>query len=151
MKLKTVVIGCDHGGFLLKEKIIHFLKTKHIPIKDVGAFSSVSMDYPYTAYRVALAVSQKKATCGILICKTGIGNSIVANKLKNVRAALCYNTKAAILSRRHNNANVLVLGALFVSETQAKKMIMVWLKTEFEGGRHQRRLKKIQRIERDCV
>ncbi|OIO36123.1 MAG: ribose 5-phosphate isomerase B [Candidatus Omnitrophica bacterium CG1_02_44_16] len=146
-----IVIGCDHGGFLLKEKIIHYLNKQGLLIEDIGTFSQGSMDYPDTAYKVARAVSFGKAHRGILICKTGIGNCIVANKLKNVRAALCYNIKAARLSRRHNDANVLVLGALFVTSPAAKKMIDAWLNTAFEGGRHLRRIKKIERIERLCA
>lgn len=151
MSLKAIVLGCDHGGFLLKEKIVKFLKKKGIKVKDFGTFSEESMDYPDTAYQVAAAVSKKKAGRGILICKSGIGNCIVANKLKGVRAALCYNAKAARLSRQHNDANMLVLGALFVNGAKAKKIIDVWLKTPFAGGRHLRRIKKIERIEKLCT
>ncbi len=150
MKPEMIVIGCDHGGFALKEKIFQYLHKKGIKVKDFGAFSEDSMDYPDTALKVARAVSRRKKVRGILICKTGIGNSIVANKLKGVRAALCYNEKAARLSRLHNDSNVLVLGALFVTERRAKKIIDIWLSTPFEGGRHSRRLKKIERIERLC-
>ncbi len=146
-----VAVGSDHGGFALKEKIVAVLKKKGLRVQDYGTFSEESMDYPDTAYSVARAVSTKKADRGILICKTGIGNCIVANKVRRVRAALCYNLKAARLSRQHNDANVLVLGALFVKERDAKLMIEVWLKTPFEGGRHYRRLKKIERIERLCA
>ena len=109
------------------------------------------MDYPDTAYKVASAVARKKADGGILICKSGIGNCIVANKVRGVRAALCYNIKAAILSRRHNDANVLVLGSVFVNEERAKKMVKAWLDTSFEGGRHLRRIRKIERIEGLCA
>ena len=150
MSLKTIAIGCDHGGFRLKEKIIAFLEKKRFRVKDFGAFSEESVDYPDTAYEVAALVSKKKISRGILICKSGIGNSMVANKLNNVRAALCYNVRAAELSRRHNDANVLVLGALFVNTSQAKKIVGVWLKTPFEGGRHLRRIQKIERIEQLC-
>ena len=151
MSQEKIAIGCDHGGFLLKEKLARYLKKQGLPIEDLGTFSQESMDYPDTAYKVAYAVSSGKAYRGILICKSGIGNCIVANKLKNVRAALCYNLKAARLSRQHNDANVLVLGALFVTQTAAKKMIDVWLNTPFEGGRHLRRIKKIERIEKLCA
>lgn len=151
MSQEKIAIGCDHGGFLLKEKIARYLKKQGLPIEDLGTFSQESMDYPDTAYKVAAAVSSGKVSYGILICKSGIGNCIVANKFKNVRAALCYNLKAARLSRQHNDANVLVLGALFVSQTAAKKMIDVWLNTPFEGGRHLRRIKKIERIEKLCA
>ena len=151
MTPQKVVIGCDHGGFLLKEKIMSYLKKKGLSVKDVGTFSRESMDYPDTAYKVACAVSKNKSWRGLLICKTGIGNCIVANKIKGVRAALCYNMKAARLSRKHNDANVLVLGTLFVNERRARKIIDVWLKTPFEGGRHLRRIKKIERVERICA
>lgn len=151
MSQKKIVIGCDHGGFLLKEKLARYLKKQGLPIEDLGTFSQESMDYPDIAFKVAAAVSSGKAYRGILICKTGIGNCIVANKLKNIRAALCYNIKAACLSRQHNDANVLVLGALFVKEAAAKKMIGAWLNTAFEGGRHLRRIKKIERIEKLCA
>jgi ribose 5-phosphate isomerase B len=151
MSQKKIAIGCDHGGFSLKEKITRYLRKQGVSIEDLGTFSQESMDYPDTAFKVAAAVSSGKVSYGVLICKSGIGNCIVANKVKNVRAALCYNLKAARLSRRHNDANVLVLGALFVSETAAKKIIDAWLKTSFEGGRHLRRIKKIERIEKLCA
>ena len=148
---KTIAIGCDHGGFSLKEALVVYLRRRGWRVKDFGTFSGASMDYPDTAAQVARSVGRGRAGRGILICKSGIGNSIVANKIKGVRAALCYNLKAARMSRRHNDANVLVLGALFVSGPQAKKICSTWLKTDFEGGRHQRRLKKIERIEKRCV
>lgn len=150
MTLKKIALGCDHGGFELKEKVSAFLKTAGYEVLDCGTFSSDSMDYPDTAYKAALAVSRGKAERAILICKSGIGNSITANKVKGIRAALCYNRKAARLSRQHNDANVLVLGSLFVKTEEAKKMIKLWLETPFEGGRHLRRIKKIERIEKRC-
>lgn len=149
--MKKIAIGCDHGGFALKQKLLPFLKKMKLQVSDAGAFSEESMDYPDTAYKVASAVSRKKADAGILICKSGIGNCIVANKAKGVRAALCYNIKAAILSRKHNDANVLVLGSVFVNEERAKKIVKAWLNTPFEGGRHLRRIQKIERIEGLCA
>ncbi len=148
---KTIAIGCDHGGFSLKEELAAYLRRRGWRVKDVGTFSAASMDYPDTAAQVARSVGTGRAGRGILICKSGIGNSIAANKIKGVRAALCYNLKAARLSRRHNDANVLVLGALFVDAGTAKRICLAWLTTDFEGGRHRRRLKKIERIERRCV
>jgi ribose 5-phosphate isomerase B len=109
------------------------------------------MDYPDTAYQVARAVSGRRVARGILVCKSGIGNCIVANKVAGVRAALCHEVRAARLSRQHNDANILVLGSLFVKDALAKKMVDVWLATPFEGGRHARRLKKIERIEKLCA
>jgi ribose 5-phosphate isomerase B len=151
MSVKKIAIGSDHGGFLLKKKLIPYLASKKIPLVDVGTFSEASVDYPDIAAKVARLVSTKKACGGILICKSGIGNSIVANKFKNVRAALCYNIKAVRLARQHNDANILVFGALFVNQAKAKKMIDAWLKTMFEGGRHLRRLEKLERIEGICA
>lgn len=150
MNVKKIALGCDHGGFELKEKVAAFLRKAGYDVLDYGAFSQESMDYPDTAYKAALSVSKHKVDRGILICKSGIGNSIVANKVSGVRAALCYNIKAAKLSRQHNDANVLVLGSLFVKEGRAKKIIVVWLKASFEGGRHLRRIRKIERIEKKC-
>ena len=144
-----IAIGSDHGGFKLKQQIIEFLKKKKYKLKDFGTYSKRSCDYPEIAYKVAQSVSKESFDRGILICKTGIGNCITANKVKGIRAALCYNVKAARLSREHNDSNVLVLGALFSNVVKAKKMINVWLNTEFEGGRHLRRIKQIERIEKN--
>lgn len=149
--MKKIVIGSDHGGFKLKEKLKAFLAKKGYTVKDAGCFNQESCDYPEFAYAVAESIAQGKFTKGILICKSGIGNSIVANKVKGVRAALCYNLKAAKLSRQHNDANLLVLGALFVKEALAKRIASLWLKTEFEGGRHLRRLRQIKKIEKQKI
>jgi len=148
---KTIAIGCDHGGFGLKETLVPYLRRRGWRVKDFGTFSEASMDYPDTAAQVARSVGSGRAGRGILICKSGIGNSITANKIKGVRAALCYNLRAARMSRLHNDANVLVLGALFVPAARAKKICLTWLKTGFEGGRHRRRLKKIERIAKRCA
>ncbi|MFC1754186.1 ribose 5-phosphate isomerase B [Thermoproteota archaeon] len=141
-----IAIGSDHGGFQLKKELLRFLKQQKLKVKDYGTYSSESCDYPKYAYSVARAVASKKANKGILICKSGIGNSIVANKVKGVRAALSYNIKAAKLSRKHNDSNVLVLGSLFTNISKSKKIVKAWLSSEFEGGRHLRRVKQIERI-----
>lgn len=146
--MKRIIIGSDHRGFVLKDKLKKYLKSRDYRVTDIGVFSKQSCDYPETAYTVAKAVSGKKFTKGILICYSGIGNCIVANKIPGVRAAVCYNVKLARLSREHNDTNVLVLAVGFVSESNAKKIIEVWLETKFLGGRHLRRLNKIKRIER---
>jgi ribose 5-phosphate isomerase B len=151
MKKDKIAIGSDHGGFDLKKMLVPYLKSKNLDVVDVGTFSEAPVDYPDTSYKVARMVSRNAVPRGILICKSGIGDSIVANKAKGVRAALCYNIKAARLSRMHNDANILVIGSLFVNPDRAKKMVDVWLKTSFEGGRHLRRLKKIERIEGLCA
>lgn len=149
MKIKKVIIGSDHAGFGLKEKLKSYLQKKGIKIKDVGAFSEERCDYPHFAYNVAKAVAQKKFPAGVLVCKTGIGNSIVANRLSGVRAALCYNAEAAKLSREHNDSNVLVLGSHFVGEKEARQILDTWLNTDFQAGRHRRRLGLIKEIEKE--
>lgn len=143
-----IIIGSDHGGFKLKEILVSYLKEKKFSVKDVGSFTKDSCDYPLIAYLVAKQVSSGKYKRGILICKSGIGNCIVANKLPGVRAALCYNLAQVKLSRQHNDSNVLILGASFTKSGLAKKMVSVWLKEKFEGGRHLRRVKQIRKIEK---
>lgn len=143
----SIFIGSDHRGFKLKEKIIKFLQTKKLLAIDVGTFTEESCDYPLIAFKLGKNVAVSPRNRGILICKTGIGDSIAANKVKGVRAALCYNTKAARLSRGHNDANVLVLGSDFVKEKEVRKIINIWLKTEFESGRHLRRVNQIRKFE----
>ena len=144
-----VFIGADHRGFNLKEKIVRLLqKNKHFVV-DLGADNNkASYDYPKAAYRVARHVAKAKGSRGILVCLSGIGQAIAANKVRGAYAALCYNPQAALLSRRHNNSNILVLGAKFVRAKDISKIINVWLKTEFEGGRHKRRFNQIRAIEK---
>ncbi len=148
IKDKNIILGSDHAGFSLKEKIKQFLLAKGYEVFDVGTFSSDSCDYPVFAAKLAGAISCGKFKRGILACKTGIGDSIVANRFCGVRAALCYNVKAARLCRQHNDSNVLVLGSLFVSQLEMKKIISIWLTTKFEGGRHARRLNLIKILEK---
>lgn len=143
-----IVLGCDHGGFQLKKKIIKFLQAKGYRLADLGSHSAQSCDYPLIGKRVAQAVSRGKFERGILICKTGIGFAIVANKVPKVRAALCRSKRDARLSREHNDANVLVLGANFTKTQPAKEILEVWLKTAFKGGRHARRVRQIAKMEK---
>jgi RpiB/LacA/LacB family sugar-phosphate isomerase len=145
--MQKIVIGSDHAGFMLKEKLKAFLEKKGFALKDVGPFSKERCDYPQFAYALAKEVALKNFPRGVLICKSGIGNSIVANKLPGVRAALCYNATAARLSREHNDSNVLVMGSAFVTGAQAKRITSVWLHTPFAGGRHARRVNQIKKIE----
>lgn len=145
--MKPIAIASDHAGFSLKEKLKPYLLSKKLTVKDMGTYSKDRCDYPNFAFALAKEVSRGKIKQGILICKSGIGNSMVANKLPGVRAALCYNVKAARLSREHNDSNVLVLGSAFVSVKTAKKIVAAWLKAEFQGGRHKRRLDQIKKIE----
>lgn len=146
--MKRIIIGSDHAGFRLKEILKSYLEKKGLFLKDIGTYSSQRCDYPMIAYELAKNVSRGVYKAGILICKTGIGNSIVANRLSNVRAALCYNVKAARLARQHNDSNLLILGAVFVNQNIAKRIVSTWLNTLFLGGRHRRRLNQIKKIEK---
>lgn len=143
-----IAVGCDHGGYLLKNKLIDYLKQKGHNILDVGCFCPEDCDYPEFGYKAARLVSKKVADRAILICKTGIGYSIVANKVRGVRAALCNTVGLASSSRAHNDANILVLAALYTNLDQARRITSVWLKTKAEAGRHARRVRQIARIEK---
>ena len=142
-KLK-VAIGCDHGGFDLKQKVIDYLKARDIEFEDFGVYIKEAADYPEFAKKVSEAVSKNRFDRGILICGTGIGMSIVANKTKGIRASLCHDTYSARVSRAHNNANILCLGARVVGEYLALDIVDIWLKTGFEGGRHKKRIDMIE-------
>ena len=144
-----IVIGADHGGYKLKEEIKKYLEEKNIPYEDKGAYSEDSVDYPDIAKAVASDVSNKKADIGILICRSGIGMSMCANKFKDVRCAVCYQEQTAKFSRMHNNANMLALGADYISVNDAVCILRQFLATEFEGGRHQRRVDMISGIEKE--
>ena len=144
-----VAIGADHAGYELKEKVKKYLEKKGIETEDVGTFSKDSVDYPDYAFQVASQVSDKKVDFGVLVCKSGIGMSIAANKFKNVRAALCFSPEMAKLARSHNDANVLSLSQEFTKVDDAYKIIDTWLATNFEGGRHERRVEKIKKRERE--
>ena len=147
--MNSIIIGSDHAGFKLKKMLKSYLLKSGFKVKDIGTYSLRRCDYPQIAYGLAYQISLGKFSRGILICNTGIGNSIVANRLPGVRAALCYNIKAARLTRQHNDSNVLVLGAAFMKGSQASRIVGVWLKTRFLGGRHKRRLNQIKDIERN--
>lgn len=140
-----IAIGCDHGGFELKEKIVSFLKEKNIEVKDVGCYSKDSCDYPVFGRAAAKAVASGECEKGIVICTTGIGISISANKIKGVRCALCSDTLSAKMTRLHNNANVLAMGAGIIGENLAYDIVETFLGTEFSGEeRHQRRIELIE-------
>ncbi|MFC1703290.1 ribose 5-phosphate isomerase B [Candidatus Omnitrophota bacterium] len=143
-----VTIGADHRGFALKKKAVTFLKSKGYKVKDVGTHSTQSCDHPEISIKVAKQASTSKNNRGIMICKTGIGSAIAANKVLGVRAALCYNQKAARLSRQHNDSNVLVLGSDFVKSRTVGKLLTIWLTTAFEGGRHIKRVNQIKDFEK---
>jgi ribose 5-phosphate isomerase B len=144
-----IAIGSDHAGFELKEEIKKHIEKLGHEYKDFGTFGKESVDYPDFASKVAKAVSKKIYDRGILICGSGIGMSMCANKVPGIRAALCYSIETAKLSRKHNDANVLTLGARLTNPKLAKKIVEVWLQTEFEGGRHKRRVDKIMEMEKE--
>ncbi len=139
-----VVIGADHGGFHYKEAIIDYLKARNIEFFDVGTHTRESCDYPEIAKELCKKVVSGGYNRGILVCGTGIGMSITANKFRGIRAALCSDTYSARVSRAHNNANVLCLGERAIGEHLALDIVDVWLKTGFEGGRHKRRVDMIE-------
>ena len=140
---KRISISSDHAGFKLKKKIIKYLKRKKINVIDHGPLNDVSVDYPDFAKKVARSVLSKKSNMGILVCGSGTGMAITANKFKKIRAAVCYNVASTRLSRMHNNANILALGARLTKKQNAIKLVKVFLSTKFEGGRHLRRVKKV--------
>ena len=142
-----IAIASDHAGVDLKTNIVRYLKQLQHELTDFGVHNRDSADYPDYGIPVAEAVSEGKAERGVLICGTGIGMSIVANKFPHVRAALCYDKFTAEISRLHNDANVLVLGGRVLESTKALDILKLWLTTGFEGGRHARRVKKIEEIE----
>lgn len=140
---KPVAIGCDHAGFEYKEDLESFLEGKGIDIKDFGTFSADSVDYPDFAHPVAISVEKKETAFGILICGSANGVAITANKHQGIRAAVCWGEELAQLARKHNDANIICIPARFVKEDDVEKMLEVFINTEFEGGRHEKRLKKI--------
>jgi len=138
-----IAIGADHAGFLMKEKMKYYLETKGIELKDFGCYSEERADYPDFAHPVANAVENKEVDFGLLLCGSGNGINMTANKHKGIRAALCWNAEIASLARQHNDANILTLPARFITEEEAKKCVDVFFTTAFEGGRHADRVKKI--------
>jgi len=141
-----IAIGADHAGYLLKETVKNFLTEKEIEFKDFGTFKMDSCDYPEYAFKTGQAVLGGEADLGILICGTGIGMSIAANKMKGIRAAIVLDEQSAQMSRLHNDANILCLGARILEEDAAVKVVETWLNTSFEGGRHQKRLNLITKL-----
>lgn len=143
-----ISIGCDHGGYILKEEIIKYLKSKSQEIIDFGVNSDTeSVDYPDYAEKVANSICNKEADLGIVLCGTGIGISIAANKFKGIRCAVCHNEFTAEMSKKHNNANIIALGGRCLSKQEAVNIVKAWFESDFEGDRHQKRLEKIKYIE----
>jgi ribose 5-phosphate isomerase B len=147
MSKEMIWIGNDHGGYELKLEVIEHLKKKGISVHNVGSDSTKIVRYPYLAAEVAAAVSQGKASKGILICSTGIGMSIIANKFKGVRASLCTSTYMGRMTRAHNNSNILCLGGKITGVFEALDILDIWLTTEYEGGRHDISLNLIKEAE----
>ena len=144
-----VAIGSDHGGYKLKEEIKKYLEEKEIEYEDCGTFSEESVDYKEIAKVVTTEIQKKQSDKGILICRSGIGMSIVANKFKGIRCAKCDNEEEAKFSRMHNDSNVLALGADYIETNEAIRVVRMWLATQFEGGRHAERIKIITEIENE--
>lgn len=145
---RRIAIAADHGGFSMKENLKPFLQKQGYQVDDCGTHSSESVDYPDFAYAVAIKVSSGEAWRGIIIDGAGIGSCMVANKVRGVRAAMCYDHATALNSREHNNANVLTLGAGMIDNALARQIVLTWLNTKFGGGRHARRVDKIMDIEK---
>ncbi len=145
---RKVALAADHRGFKLKEKIARLLKAKRFEVIDFGTRSEESCDYPDYVLKAAEAVKNRRAARAIAVCYSGIGSAIAANKVKGVRAALVQSAEEAALSRAHNDSNMLVLGSGFVKPALVKKIVETWLKTSFEGGRHERRIRKITDYEK---
>lgn len=143
-----LAIGSDHGGFELKEHIINYLKSKGIECKDFGCYDENSVDYPDIAQKVCDAINNNECENGILVCGTGIGISIAANKINGIRAAHCHDVYSAEMTKRHNNANVICMGGRVIGRELAFKIVDAWLGAEFEGGRHQTRIDKIHMLEK---
>ena len=142
-----IAIGCDHGGYELKQKILAHLRQRGLEYRDFGCDSTASVDYPVYGKAVAHAVASGECEKGIVICSTGIGISIAANKVRGIRCALCNEPLSAEMTRRHNNANMLAMGAGMIGKNMAERIVEVFLSTEFEGGRHERRVGLLDAIE----
>lgn len=142
-----IAIGADHGGFELKNKIVKWLLDNGYDIKDFGVYENKSVDYPDIAEVVCKSITSGECDRGILVCGTGIGISIAANKIKGIRAAVCGDIYSAAMTKRHNNANVITLGGRVVGEDVGIEIVKAWLTNEFEGGRHQNRIDKITNLE----
>ena len=142
-----IAIGCDHGGYLLKQDILIWLEEHNIDFEDVGCYSTESVDYPMYGEKVGRMVASGQCDKGIVICTTGIGISIAANKVQGIRCAHCADSLEAEMPRRHNDANMLAIGAGFTGKNLAERMVEVFLSTDFEGGRHERRVNKLNAIQ----
>lgn len=143
---KKIIIGSDHGGFELKSALIEHLSKRGLTVEDAGTYNTDSVDYPSFGAKVGKAVSEGSHEAGIVICGTGIGISIAANRFKGVRASLCHSTEYAELTRLHNNSNILALGGRFLTLEEAVEITNTWLDTEYEGGRHEKRVQQLDSV-----
>ncbi|MBI4354839.1 MAG: ribose 5-phosphate isomerase B [Candidatus Omnitrophica bacterium] len=146
-----IAIGGDHGGFELKRRLVALLRRRGDEVADLGCHSPAACDYPVFGYKVAQAVASREFDRGILICKSGNGIAMVANKVPGIRAAICHDAQSARLSRQHNDANLLVLGAEMIPAKRAETIVEAWLAAAFEGGRHARRVQQIAKIEQEIA
>jgi len=142
-----IAVAADHGGFKLKNTIKKYLISNKFDVKDLGTYSEDSVDYPDYGFKAGECIAAGKCDRAIIVCGTGIGVAIAANKIPGARAALCHSVEYARLSREHNDANILALGGRFLDENTALEIVQVWLSTEFEGGRHQRRVDKLNKYQ----
>lgn len=149
MAMTKVAVGCDHGGFILKESVVSTLERLGAEVVDLGCYDESSVDYPVYGEKVARSVASGECALGVIMCGTGIGISIAANKVRGVRAAVVTNTYMAKLTKNHNNANIIALGGRVISPDEATAIVEAWYTAEYEGGRHQRRLDMISAIEGD--
>lgn len=147
--MSKVAIGCDHGGIVLKESVIKTLEKLGAQVVDMGCYSQESVDYPEYGVKVANAVAAGECDLGVIMCGTGIGISIAANKVKGIRAAVVTNTYMAKLTKNHNNANIIALGGRVISPSEAEEIVKAWYTAEYEGGRHQKRLDIISAVENE--
>ena len=145
--MKKIAIASDHGGYELKNNLIAFLTNSNLVINDFGPTNPDSVDYPDYGVKVVKAILENKVDRGIVICGTGIGMSIVVNRFPGIRGTLCSDLNTAKLCREHNDSNILILGGRVIAKDLAMKIVGIWLNTEFEGGRHQRRIDKINKID----
>ncbi len=144
-----IAVGCDHGGFVLKDAVISTLEELGAQVVDMGTYSTESVDYPVYGKKVADAVASGECDLGVVMCGTGIGISIAANKVKGIRAAVVTDEFMAEMTRRHNNANIIALGGRVITPEKAKSLVKAWYTAEFEGGRHQKRIDMITQIENE--
>ncbi|MED5353589.1 MAG: ribose 5-phosphate isomerase B [Nitrospinota bacterium] len=145
--MKKIAIASDHGGFDLKKNVISSLQNKGLEIEDLGPSNTDSVDYPDYGIKIAHAILEQRVERGIVICGTGVGMSIVVNRFPGIRGTLCSDVYTAKMCREHNDSNILIMGGRVIGKDSALEIVEIWLKTNFEGGRHQRRLDKINKID----